>query len=1808
MDPLNDGQETPTPEPTKWDRIASTSPRTVGTKWDRIANIPDDPRKQQTTAILNEGATIEPKMAARVLAASNRLGLPEPFIQENIDSVEAEEKRGGLATKDLVDTNPALAEAISKNPHYAAMALGHLGNWKKLEMLYTRHPSLWPLSEGAASEQDRFAAKILAERQWKAQGGTRNAPVASEFAPPEGYDAASQQELEDIIYKNLHAEHMAEQGVIGGSGQMGALESAGNVLRENPLAPIPFLSHAIPIVKNLDLQEAMKREEARGAATIGSGLETLSKGAAPAEPDQQSELDRYFINRHARLQGAMAVRGKSFGGHLAEAAVTTPAMIGEMAAGGSFGRSASGLLGMSGRGLAGKAFAAITESTAAAGSAGLPQMAEQTAGGMSPGDAALSTFIDYASAHVFGPWFSKATPEVQAAVKKSLLKAFPVEAAKMIGMGEVGDLAKGAAGIKPLELPDVVKMLGGDTEAAKRVGTQAAAGGFLGMFHAVTHNARLAQMYAEASVLRGELLHEGPAADSPETSLEIAGKLATGGPNEKTLIPARALKDYYERKGVDPAEVAAKLTGNYEGAIRSGADMEVPTHLYDHVIGADPEASKFFANEIRPEAGALNLREAQWLEKAYSKSMEIPDAARQRIVEQIVEQAKGDKTREAVGRARLDQSGEALLSDRSHLGLSDEQVARISKVVEKAQQTAEEAVNAKERERRDALKSDLYANELGRIREQVTREVDARAEQKALAYLQSGKLPNGGELPQDAPRLKLDPAATEAMLNRHLEGVPEGTRKLLGLEKKKLKKSDLPRGIFAKEGGLDPDAAAGIFGFDSGEALLEALHGTDRSEAIDSETKSRMDAKFPNGLTPSELSNEAMKAAHNEHSAELGRLALDAIENKLKAAKDVNKLVTRRAPKKGVVSAEAEADIQSQPISRINPDIYLDAEKRAGREIQAAIFGGKFATTKGLEEIFDKRLEQLHAHERYRFAQKAIEANEKTVKGWIGAVTSEGSALNKPDTYDFGQQVKGFLSRIGLYAPTREEMATKKPFAQWAAEKLEAGETNGEPIYIDPKFADESKPIGDYRDLTPRDIASLKITIDQIRHLAKSKNEVVVLGNKIALQGVVSDLSGEIKSNFKELPPQSLTESSRSFGEKAKGVAKEIDAALYSPEPWFDRNGGGKIDSEWNRQYSNYVEARIKEDALRRQFSEASRKAWADLPKEEAKAFDRKVTIPGVRVPLSLREIANIVANGGNESNYSKMIRGEAIPAELGGRDIGLTEEKIQEAATHLSEFQKDHVQKILDITNMFWSEIEKLHIWATGRPPEKIEAKQMIKAMGDRPGGYYPAMYDRRFSKVGEMQIAKEAEVGKLFPKSWVSATTDGGYRESRAEGFAAPMDFDFGRLASHTDSMIKDIAYRRWLLDFNKIVSSREIRDAIRDHQGKEYQSFLGDWAKRAIGQNAHPSDASMSRIRRIINAARHNITIATLGLRASTVLHHALGADLSIAEVGAKNFMSGMGEFLSAPKDKLAQMAEESPDLAHYAENFDPNVHEALARLEGNTSKWADFQRFCMKGIQYANMLRAVPAYFGAKTKARAELSAQGKTGAELETLARQYAQRTVRTTVGSGKAGDLPAIMTSPFAKTMLMFYTPGRLRYSQARNLVGDIAQHGFTGDAANKAIFKAFWMLPAAAVLHTLVSGKLPDEEKDETYLGMYAKDMATYTFSPLPLGSEIANAVVDMASGKKHDTGISSPIMKGLEQAFDAVHKTQRWHEDEAEFEDVFRSFSRTAGYFFGAPTEQAEITAGQLLDMARGKGEDPNDIWEFLHDVLWRRPKSRR
>ena len=324
-----------------------------------------------------------------------------------------------------------------------------------------------------------------------------------------------------------------------------------------------------------------------------------------------------------------------------------------------------------------------------------------------------------------------------------------------------------------------------------------------------------------------------------------------------------------------------------------------------------------------------------------------------------------------------------LFTDAAAAGMTEEQFKVYKKAIEKGHRDAVEKLQAKmardEQKRRNAE----YREAKQTITAEVTAEINNMPIFRTLLALQKGEKPDG--TPLDAP-LKIDrQAIVDAKGEDFLVQLP------------------LPY-VYAREGGVSLQDAADLLGYDSGDALLEALvDAPNRRAVIASEVEQRLKAQFGDVKTDGELDQSAKDAVLNEHRDVIIMAELRALKAKQRS---VTKAVAQRERE---VTKEATKE-------RAYERRWMEAEKKLAvamaegkaqaeiEELQDALANLEMEKDKALKDA-----EKERAYER-RFleAEAAKEQNEGL------ELLREGNDATLPTLKDIRQMAKARIAQLTL--------------------------------------------------------------------------------------------------------------------------------------------------------------------------------------------------------------------------------------------------------------------------------------------------------------------------------------------------------------------------------------------------------------------------------------------------------------------------------------------------------------------------------------------------------------------------------------------------------------------------------------------------------------------------------------------------------------------------------------------------------------------------------------------------------------------------
>lgn len=1127
-------------------------------------------------------------------------------------------------------------------------------------------------------------------------------------------------------------------------------------------------------------------------------------------------------------------------------------------------------------------------------------------------------------------------------------------------------------------------------------------------------------------------------------------------------------------------------------------------------------------------------------------------------------------TDSAIQAAKTETQIDPLFVTPEQAGLSPAEFERYRDTVQKASDRAQEQVQSEILRRFYREREASYREARAQIREQVERDVNAQQDQIALAALQRGTTPGGDPLPVAHAKLNRKELA-EIMGEAFLSRLPKPT-------------------VYTAKGGISSYRAAEQFGYPDVQSFLLALaNAKNRKELIESETDSRLRAQRADILKEGDIVDEAKAALQNEFREKVIELELAELRKRVRedrkikdAVKDEQKknTSTRRAGAEKLRLASiapeharelAESMIRRKRIADVHPLNYLRLMREASRHAVISSAAGDYEAAAAA-----KQRELLNYH-LYRAALAAQEQVDSTLTYFGTLSKKEKRAEIGKAGSDYLEQIDGLLGRFTLKRMTPGQLERKEALAEWIRRKEASGASNGEEVVIDDKVRNEAFT-KNYSELTVEELIGLGETIKQIATMATLETRLMASDRKQSREMAREELIASAVANRHRKKPLPYTKHGESTGDKVKSFGRGWDAALIKMEQIVDWLDGGDIAGPW-RTYLFEGASRAQADEIdhSKTITERVVNLIRDVPKEiRAHMLDR-VEISGLERVLTRRDVIGVALNWGNASNRDKLLRGQQWSAE-----------QVEKMLARLTEQEWKFVQGVFDTLQTLWPEIEKLQREVTGLVPEKVVALPIITKFGTFPGGYYPIMYDPVASEQGALQLA--STMGQLVEKGYTRATTPKGHTKGRLQAFTRPFNLDVDQLPYHIAGVVKDLTHRRWLIDANWLVNDSQIKQALRDTLGPEYVPLFSEWASQVVNDRHFNSLASLNVLRRVVEHARYNMLVASMGFKASTMIAQIAGIPNSIDVIGGQErdglrwFGAGMVKSMKAPRETYRFVTEKSGEMRHRFDTRDRDLRDKLRLLAGREDWWAQIQRLALYGISLADLVISLPTWWGAYAKALE--------GGYDEGEAVSAGDRAVRLSQGAGGAKDLSSIAANRdlLTRTITMFYTPFSALYSRLRDIG---YQFKSTGDVVSLAS-RLFGVWIVAAIVGELLAGRGPDDDEGAPEWAL--KLALVYPFLTVPVVRDLAGAVTS-------DYGYQfSPLAQVAKSTSRVMITARKVASDEADIEKLAADMYRASKYWLGLPVGQIEITGGYLIDLAAGNDE-PESIWDFAHDLVYRR-----
>lgn len=1105
-----------------------------------------------------------------------------------------------------------------------------------------------------------------------------------------------------------------------------------------------------------------------------------------------------------------------------------------------------------------------------------------------------------------------------------------------------------------------------------------------------------------------------------------------------------------------------------------------------------------------------------------------------------------------IARAEAEANFTALLLDAKTAGMTDAEFEVYRKAVAETTVEAKEELQTKLMRIEKLKREAWWREELAKVAEEVGKEYDATVVAQAFERMVAK---------DSAERLN-----RQQIIDRYGEDV--------------LKR--LPRGykdgkgaVYAADG-QDIDATAEAMGFGSADEMIASLQAMpNRARHIAAEANARMMERHGDLLNSVALADEAMAALHNEKREQVLKIELRAL----------NKQIGGDLIPDDMLRGMAEGIIGQKEIRDLNPYAYLVAGRKAGREaFEQMAEGGNRMTA------FRAKQQELLNHYMYLAALRAKKETDGIIKYLRGfEKTTTRQKLGKAGA-DYLDQIDAILERYELKNVSLKALGKREALAAWLLEQ----ENQGNAVAVPQEIQDESRRVN-WRQIPVDELRAVRDSVKNIAHLANLKNKLLRKGKQLEFETVVAELLtapglAQMGSTGDLSRPNQKGATVRQSGARAW---RKFDAAHIKIEQLVEWLDGGKIDGPWARYFFDLADAaqtmeydlHAKVTTKIEQISKSMPKAWREG------IFDSTaVRLPGFDGPMTRYDLLSIAMNMGNAQNIQRLKDG-----------YQWTDAHLDTVRNALTSTDWTFVQNTWDALELLWPEMTALEERHSGLPPEKVAPMPFTAAGLNLRGGYFPLVYDPRFSGVGEKQANEAESVQNFMAQGYGRASTNRGATKQRVETLKAGPLLDYEQIiTSHLSKVIKDISHREAVIGINKILMQEDVKRTLIDKIGEADYLTMRQWLQTLVMDRADTLHQATGPGAWLMKA-RTNMAIVTMGWKISTMMAQFAGFTPVLDFVKPQYLTKALIQSVTSPQETWAMISQKSGEMRNRANTIERDARDALLRMRGEGGMLADVRRTAFFLTAYADKAVSVPAWLGAYQQALAE----GKS----EEDAIRAGDRAVRLSQGAGGAKDLSRVQNSnELMRLLTMYYTPFNVLYARLRDVGHQTAVQGIGYLPKAVARLTALVMIPA--VLGDLLAGRGPDDDEDEVWWAI--RKTLLYPVATIPVVRDMAGyleAALIKASGegemKFPPSYKLSPVMGAIEKVARLPGKIADAATGEKPVDDVVFDTVETSGYVLGLPTSQVRITGEYLWDLLTGQ-TSPDNAVEIMRDALFRREQK--
>lgn len=914
------------------------------------------------------------------------------------------------------------------------------------------------------------------------------------------------------------------------------------------------------------------------------------------------------------------------------------------------------------------------------------------------------------------------------------------------------------------------------------------------------------------------------------------------------------------------------------------------------------------------------------------------------------------------------------------MGLTQEQYDGFLKLRAQSEEDAKARLLRETMEPIKRQQEKWFKEERGKVREEVEGEVNGLRYYRAIEWMGNRRWLGEGQ-PANLPDMRM---SKDVLVARYGEGVLK----------------TLPRGkyaVYAVEGGIDPDEAAGWFGFGSGDELIQAMEkAPPRKEAIDAETDRLMRERHGDVLNDGAIEVAALDAVHTDKrgqwiAAELKAVvevagtgnAMTAKEARATARQTVARMRVRDAMNANrFLAAERKASEEAARLGAqlAREKIWLDnARRKIGTAARAAVRGdGSVDAVADAIEANNAKFETTVSN--FTVPDRTVtrkDGTEQTIKGGDRTATNLGYNDLVAKLVDAKRRQ---LLNHALYSEARkvaDEVEKAERFVAKLGKKSHreriAGAGRREGATVDYLSAiDELLEQYDFRKMSgaaEQRRGALNAFVDAMK--AAGRENELAIPEDVLLRAArapyktlpVEEMRGVIDS-LKNLEHMALrwddlidAQNKRKLDEVVTDVVAAFDANVKKRPPGRVGSRGEALRNA-GRQFLDLV---LNATTLLREIDgfkdggAAYRNIKAPIDDAMTRLIERKekaaTDLEALYDVYTKDERRRMAVRAHMPALGFALSKWERIAVALNSGNAGnyqrltdpnvrgsMTEAQVAAVLATLDERDAAFVQSVWDYIGSFRDDIGARERRATGVEPQWVEAAPVVIGGKTLRGGYYPIKYDPRLSSLARddetQELAQSLQAGR-FGK----AQTRNGHLKERAQSSGRDVELDMSVMHRHINQVIYDLELSEPVANAWRILQDKRIRDSFTESGKQPDFDALETWLKDVAEGELRSADF----IGRASRMLKSNFTAAKLAFNLSTVAMQVTGLSQTMVVVGSKKDMV-QGVMAAFRPGAISDIVAKSEFMSTRQTTFNKDIYDFYSDPKTGpvASRWGEIKK--------------------------------------------------------------------------------------------------------------------------------------------------------------------------------------------------------------------------------------------------------------------------